>query len=444
MIIVVHSTTRQLISTHSLVSTPWRWNTGWVAIKMRRLSSSNNTNNSTVSDTAVADGDADSYIKKIRWRFLNNNSAEAHQSEDHKPTSASVATTVCNILFVGPHFHAALPAVRDELQRRYPNVEDDCGIRLLSAPTQDDLYRLAQTARVALPFMERLPADFFDVATSPHLQLVQQYGVGLEGIDVAAATQAGVAVSNIPAHGTGNAQATSEHAVWLAISLLRHATTEYSRRLTDQSLGGLPIPRTLYGKSVTVVGFGAVGKVLAQYLVMMGADVTVVRRKWSMQEEESKDDEESSWIRSIRKETELSRSLPSAQLLFLACPLTPDTLHFINDDTLGLLPHGALVVNVARGGLVEYHSMLRALKSGVVGGFASDVGIGHPEKPSEPWDPHDEMCHFQNVIFTPHVGGYSDYSYRVMAEKTVDAITRIRRGEPPPVWVNRGDSTHLS
>jgi phosphoglycerate dehydrogenase-like enzyme len=83
--------------------------------------------------------------------------------------------------------------------------------------------------------------------------------------------------------------------------------------------------------------------------------------------------------------------------------------------------------------------MLDALTSGTIGGFASDVGIGgHPtNKPSEPWDPHDELSQFPNVLFTPHVGGYTDYSYSIMAKKVVDSIEHIIRGEPPPVWVNK-------
>lgn len=70
-------------------------------------------------------------------------------------------------------------------------------------------------------------------------------------------------------------------------------------------------------------------------------------------------------------------------------------------------------------------------------GFASDVGVGHPSKTSEPWDPQDDLSKLDNVIFTPHVGGYCDYSYGYMANKIVDGIEAVVSGNPPPVWVNK-------
>lgn len=335
----------------------------------------------------------------------------------------------CRVVFAGPHFHAAIPSVRHELERR-----EVCSVDLIHAPTQQLLHQHARTAHVALPFMERFPSDLFRPDATPDLRLVVQFGVGLEGVDLPAATMAGVAVSNIPAdNGTHNAEATSEHAVYLAMSLLRHAVHDLPRRFQDRSLGGLPIPRTLYGKRVTVVGFGAVGSCLARYLVAMGADVTVVRRNWPG------DAQSLMVLEQITKSTSLEEVLPTTQVLILACPLNESTLHLIGSRTIGLLPRGALVVNVARGGLVQYHPMLEALKSGAVGGFASDVGIGHPSKPSEPWDPDDEISQLPSTLFTPHVGGYTDVAYSSMSERVVDAIEHAIRGDPPPVWVNNPD-----
>lgn len=177
---------------------------------------------------------------------------------------------------------------------------------------------------------------------------------------------------------------------------------------------------------MTVVGYGAVGSCLVRYLVTMGAQVTVVRRK-SWDADAAID---------IRKANSLEEALPSTQILFLTCPLTPETLHIVNKESISKLPEGSLVINIARGGLVEYRAMLEALHSGHISGFASDVGIGHPTKPSEPWDPDDAICNLPTVLFTPHVGGYSDTAYEVMSKRIVDAIENVIIGEPPPIWVN--------
>jgi phosphoglycerate dehydrogenase-like enzyme len=305
---------------------------------------------------------------------------------------------------------------------------------LVHAPTTEELWKEARKAHVAIPFMEAFPKAFFDPQTTPELRLVVQFGVGLEGVDANEATSQGIAVSNVPAEGSGNAQATAEHALYLAISLLRGFPTEdYLSRFPSLSLGGLPIPKTLYRKRTTVVGYGAVGSCLAKYLSALGAKVTVVRRKpWKRNETTDAQD-------TIHKADTLEEALPTTDILFLACTLTPETLSLVNQTTVKLLPRGALVVNIARGALVDHGAMLSSLESGHVCGFASDVGIGHPTKASEPWDPDDEICNLgpnANVMFTPHVGGYSDASYSVMVQTIADAIEHVMSGEPPPVWVN--------
>ena len=328
----------------------------------------------------------------------------------------------CRIVFAGPHFQAALPFTRDVLaKRKLPNSQ----IQLLHAPCDDSLLEMAPEAHVALPFMQHFNAEFLERATD--LRLVMQYGVGLEGVNVQRATQLGIAVSNIPSLQTGNAQATAEHALFLSISLLRYAMNELSRRFVSGELGGLPIPRTLKGKHVTVVGYGAVGYTLCRYLLMMGSKVTAVRQaEWS-----------NDVSLHIRRVTNLREALPTTQLLILACTMTPETYHILNRETISLLPHGALVVNVGRGPLVQYEAILEALQSGAVGGFASDVGVGHPTKPSEPWDPNDVLSKHPNTLFTPHVGGYCDTSYSRMANCVVDAVECVIRGHAPPIWVNR-------
>ena len=143
-------------------------------------------------------------------------------------------------MFSGSQFQAGLENTRQLLRER--NLQDS--IELVHAPTDGDVMRLAPTVDVALPFMQRFDAAFLQAATK--LVLVQQYGVGLEGIDIQTATKLGIAVSNVPANGTGNAQATSEHALLLSMSLLRQTATELPKRLQNQILGGLPAPKTLF------------------------------------------------------------------------------------------------------------------------------------------------------------------------------------------------------
>ena len=369
----------------------------------------------------------DKRTESVRWRFRENGPID----EDEE----------IRVLLAGPHFHAALPSLQAELDRRKAleiaksyDGKRKRHVLLVYAPTTEDLWREAPTADVAIPFMEAFSKDFFAPKLTPKLRLVVQFGVGLEGVDLKVATSQGIAVSNVPAQESGNAMATAEHALYLAISLLRDFPTEdYQSRFRNRSLGGLPIPRTIYQKRVTVVGYGAVGSCLAKYLSALGAKVTVVRKTpWEACEGDT--------FLPIHKADSLNEALPNTDVLFLACTLTNETISLLNDSTIALLPRGALVVNIARGALVDHGAMLTSLRSGHIGGYASDVGIGHPTKPSEPWDPSDEICHLgpnSNVLFTPHVGGYSDASYTVMVQRIVDSIEHVVRGEAPPVWVNK-------
>ena len=130
----------------------------------------------------------------------------------------------CRVLFAGRHFQAAILYARRVLKER---DIDTSQIELIQALTTEQLLDAAPRADVAVPFMERFDKHF--IASAENLRLIMQYGVGLEGVDIQEATRRGVAVSNIPADCTGNAEATAEHALFLSMSLLRHAARELPR-----------------------------------------------------------------------------------------------------------------------------------------------------------------------------------------------------------------------
>ena len=357
------------------------------------------------------------------WRFLRP-FASSTSKHGRRPK--------CRVVFAGPHFRAGITSTQALLQS-HGCSNQSTNIELIHAPTRRELMEAAPTADVALPFMEHFDKEFIQAA--PRLRLIQQFGVGLERVDVDEATKHGIAVSNVPAVGTGNAESTAEHAMMLAMMLLRHVPTDLPRRFEAGELGGLPLPRTLHGKSVTVVGYGSVGSTLCHYLISLGAHVTAIRnRKWCpIQDKEV----------IARKLPCIKKALPTTDVLILACTVTPATWHLMNEETISLLPEGALIVNVGRGPLVEYDAILTALKSGRVGGYASDVGVSHPTKPSEPWDPTDELSLLPNTIFTPHVGGYCDISYGPSGSITaavVESIECILRCEPPKDWFNKPQS----
>ena len=172
------------------------------------------------------------------------------------------------LVFAGPHFQASLQLTRDVLEdrrrRQRQQQHHPTEVELIHAPTREELMAAAPIADIAVPFMERFDDQFLHHA--PNLRLIQQFGVGLEGVNVDTATSLGICVANIPAAETGNAEATAEHALFLCLSLLRRAPMDLHQRFQKGILGALPIPRSLYGKRVTVVGYGAVGSKICEYL----------------------------------------------------------------------------------------------------------------------------------------------------------------------------------
>lgn len=351
---------------------------------------------------------------KIAWRFSK------------KPLSK------LRVAFAGRHFPACFPRCQQILKER--QLQDR--IEVIQAPYHADLISLAPSIHVAIPFMEKFTSDF--IRGAPNLRLIQQQGVGLEGVDVQAATQEGVAVCNIPANtGTVNAESTAEHALLLTMMLLRSMHQNLPQRFRSGSLGGLqPLPRTLYGQRVTVVGYGAVGSTLCDYLTTLQARVTAVRKRpWEAPTSSSTKSPASN----IKQSNCLEDELPTTDVLILCCTMTPETHHLLSNEFISLLPPGALVVNVGRGPLVEYRAIYDALQRNHVAGFASDVGVGHATKPAEPWDPTDPLSQHPNTIFTPHVGGNCDVVVTNMADIIVNNLELVLDGKPPRHWTNKDD-----
>jgi phosphoglycerate dehydrogenase-like enzyme len=306
-------------------------------------------------------------------------------------------------------------------------------VEIVHAPTDDDVMDLAPTVHVAIPFMQRFSTDF--IAKATQLRLIQQFGVGLEGVAVDTATEHGVAVSNIPADGSGNAAATAEHAIFLTLSLLRNARFGLPKLLEQGILGGWPMPRALYDKRVTLVGYGSLGSTLANILYHMTQHLTVIRqRPWQP--------DDAVHLPKIERlqSHDIEDVLPCTDVLILACVLTPETRYMVNERLLSQLPKHAIVINVGRGPLVEYEAIKKALETHALAGFASDVGLVTPSlgRPAgEPWDVHDPLHNHPNVYFTPHVGGYTDYSYGLMVQRVVQSIVDVLECRPPEVFVNQ-------
>jgi phosphoglycerate dehydrogenase-like enzyme len=252
-------------------------------------------------------------------------------------------------------------------------------------------------------------------------RLIHQFGVGLEGVDIAAATQRGIYVANVPGTGTGNAFSVAEHSVFLMLALARQlprAQENVQRRLL-----GSPLGTSLQGKTAGVVGVGSIGKELSKRLKGFGMKVLGLKRHPAEE---------------IRKELGLEflgghKDLPfllrESDFVILTLPVTTETRGLIGGKELADMRRTAFLINVGRGPLIDHQALVNALAQEQIAGAGLDVFW------DEPTDPEDVLLRY-NVIATPHVAGVTDLSYHDIARTLAENVNRVRAGLPPLHCVN--------
>lgn len=237
--------------------------------------------------------------------------------------------------------------------------------------------------------------------------MISKHGVGVDNIPLAAAEAAGVAVLNTPG---ANAAAVAEQALMLMLALARNLDGQRTAR------GAAPRVIGLEGRRLLVIGFGANGQRLAALCKALGMAVTIHSR-----------DLKAARHAGYPVAPDLSVALAQADIVSLHCPLNDATRGMLDATSLARLPEGALVINCARGGLIDEAALVAALESGRLGGAGLDVSM------IEPLPEHDPLRAAPNVILTPHAATLSDGAFRRMgmmaAQNILDHFAGRARAE---------------
>lgn len=265
---------------------------------------------------------------------------------------------------------------------------------------------------VVIPTMSQLDAALIEGADK--LQLIQQMGAGLEGVDLDAAQRASVAVANVPTAESGNADSVSELAIYLLLALLRRAP-EHAATLAA-GLMGQPTGISLIGQRVGLVGFGAIGQAIARRLAPFGVQLSAIKRTPDAELARAFGLD---WLGGA---DELPRLLAESDIVILALPDDSDSHGLINAERLAQMPAGSYLINVGRGGLVERDALFAALQSGQLAGAGLDVFW------QEPPDPNDPIFKL-NLVASPHLGGLTDRSVTGILNASVANIRRLMHGE---------------
>ncbi|SFH01000.1 D-3-phosphoglycerate dehydrogenase [Halopelagius inordinatus] len=245
---------------------------------------------------------------------------------------------------------------------------------------------------------------------APNLVIVGRAGIGVDNIDIDAATDHGVVVANAP---EGNVRAASEHTVAMAFAAARSIPQAHARLKGGEWAKGDYLGTELNGKTLGIVGLGRVGQEVAKRLDGLGMDLVAYDPYISQERAD----------RLGAELVEFEDCLERADFLTVHTPLTPETEDLISTEELELMGDGYLV-NCARGGVVDEDALAAAVEDGTLDGAAIDVFADEPVSPDNP------LLSVEDVVVTPHLGASTSAAQENVATSIADQIDAAFNEEP--------------
>lgn len=286
--------------------------------------------------------------------------------------------------------------------------------RSFPAYSFEELQGIIGDIDAAIIGMDQYNEAVFQIA--PKLKAVAKFGVGVDNIDLPAATRHGVKVLNAPGQ---NSNAVAELTVCFILDMLRKIIPTHE----ELKKGNWPrwIGAELKGKTVGLVGFGAIARLVARKLT--GFDVKIKAFDLYMNE---------ALAAELGVEpTTLDDVITGSDVVSLHIPATAETHHMFNAEMFARMKKGAYLVNAARGGLVDLDALTQALREGHIAGAALDAFE------VEPLPAGAEIFNY-NVVCTPHIGAESFEAYRNVSLCVSEDIVSVLAGKEPKHWVNKG------
>jgi D-3-phosphoglycerate dehydrogenase len=276
-----------------------------------------------------------------------------------------------------------------------------------------DLSRQVAHADAIMTCFRRVSAETLDAAV--RCRTVARYGIGLDNIDVAHATQRGIVVTNVPAYCTGEV---ADHTLLLLLALARRLP----RIQRSIAAGGWPgaadaLPIRLAGRRLGVVGMGAIGRAVAVRAQALGMRIVAVARGTALPS-------------GTEVVADLDALLAASDAVTVHVPLVAGTRGLIGARELALMKPGALLINTSRGALVDTAGLLRALEEGRIGGAGLDVADPEPLPPDHPLRMRDD------VVLTSHLAFASDGSLEELVTKAVRNVLDVLADRTPASIVN--------
>jgi D-3-phosphoglycerate dehydrogenase len=295
-------------------------------------------------------------------------------------------------------------------------------ITALQAKSEDDLLDHARYCDAMMNQYARVGAR--TIATMQRCKVIARYGVGVDIVDVEAATARGIQVTNVRDYCT---EEVADHAIALWLTLARKLPQ--FDRATHQGVwrwqSGRPV-RRLRGQTMGIVSFGKIGRAIAERAKAFGVRIIVYDPYLPGTVVSSQGAEP------VSKDELLIRS----DVIIMQVPMTPETRHFLGPTEFGRMRPGVVIVNTGRGPTVDNKALYDALVAGRVAGAGLDDPEEEPAKRAA-WSPrHNPLFALPNVIVTPHSAYYSEESILLAREVAASEVARVLTGKPPLNPVN--------
>lgn len=255
----------------------------------------------------------------------------------------------------------------------------------------------------------------------PNLKIISNYAVGFDNVDLAAATERGIVVTNTPSDEVSESVAEFTWALILGLARRVCETNEFAKKGLYR--GWEPeifLGHDVYGKTLGVIGLGHIGGFVARRAV--GFKMKVLYNSHSHDEAA-----ENSLGVEYR---ELDQLLAESDFVSIHVPLTDETRHLINEERLNKMKHGAYIINTSRGGIIDEMALVKALQDGHLAGAALDVHEREPQM-------NPELMQMENVILTPHIASATHEVREKMTQQAVDNVLKTLAGETPGDLVNK-------
>ncbi len=297
-----------------------------------------------------------------------------------------------------------------EILQQYLEVDYSPGLS-----KEEILARIAQYDALMVRSGTKVTRDIIEAGVN--LKIIGRAGVGVDNIDVEAATERGIVVVNSPG---GNTRAAAEHTIALLFALARNIPQAYLSLKKGEWKRSKFMGTEVHGKTLGVIGLGRIGGEVARRAVALGMEVIAYDPYISEEVAE----------RLQVKLVDLPTLLSTSDFITIHTPLTKETKHLIGERELNMMKKGARIINTARGGIIDEVALVNAIKEGKIAGAAIDVFEQEPPPPDHP------LLQLEEVIVTPHLGASTVEAQEFVAVDVAQQIVDFFQGLPPSSPVN--------